>query len=130
MSSISGTSSSPIAAASGTQQNHRAHRRQEFTNALKSLGVDDKKAADIQKQIDDALKSARASGGASSRQAVKSTIDSILQKNGVDPQKLQDAIRAQHQGGGHTNDGDGDDHPTSAATPSASAAAASVDLTA
>lgn len=130
MSSISGTSSSPIVAASSTQQAHRGHRREEFTSALKSLGVDDNKASDLQKQIDEALKSARSSGGASSRQNFKSVVDSVLQKNGIDPQKLQQAIRAQHQSGGHANDGDGDDQPTQAATPSAPAAAASVDLTA
>lgn len=106
-----GTSSPSLAAASvSSQQTRRQHHRAEFTKALADQGVSSDKAADIQKQIDAALKSARASGG--TRQSAQDTINQILKSNGVDPAKLQASIKAQRQGG---NDGDTDDRAGQAA---------------
>ncbi|MFA6046950.1 MAG: hypothetical protein WC718_18350 [Phycisphaerales bacterium] len=113
MSSISSASATLGAApTSGSHQANRQHHRQEFTQALSEQGVSSDKAAQIQKQIDDALKSARSSGG--SRQQSQAAIESILKQNGFDPAKLRTSIKAQHQSQGgpaetHANDGDGDD---------------------
>jgi hypothetical protein len=86
--------------ASGKTHAHHGHRgpggaqfKQAFTNAAESAGLDASKANDVQNQIDEALKNAKANGA--SRDSVQSTIDNILKNNGVDVDKFHEALKSE-----------------------------------
>jgi hypothetical protein len=70
--------------------------------------------SDIESQIQTAVQNARSSGSGNGndRDAVKSAVDAVLQNNGVDLTKFQDAMKSAHashrHGGKHGKDGDGD----------------------
>ena len=104
ISSINSGTAQALSSATCAQQAHHHHRHgggKEVASALQSLGIDTTKAADIQKQIDAAVKAA--------------------QQNGIDPLKFEAAIRSQHKSHqqvanpGATapdSDGDNDQSPT------------------
>ena len=136
MSSISaGTSGYPFqanqfqvgaAGAGATQHGHHHHgsgaMRQAFARAAEEAGVDPSKVADLQKQIDQAVQQARQNGGSGDpRTAIQNAINGVLQKNGIDSTKFDDAMKAEFQkmaaqrkGSRGGPDGDADDAPPSA----------------
>ena len=129
ISSINSGTAQALGSATGAQQAHHHHRHgggKEVASALQSLGIDTTKAADIQKQIDAAVKAAQQNGasatsGSDPRAAIKDAIDGALKQNGIDPLKFEAAIRSQHKSHqqvanpGATapdSDGDNDQSPT------------------
>jgi hypothetical protein len=125
MASISdSTTSASFAPAQGTERAHRSHggkhAKQAFANAAKELGLSDQQTADLQTQIDDALKSS----GTKDPKQFKAIADKVLKKNGVDAEKFDQAIKAQFEqqraarkGQRPVNDHDADDGARSVKTP-------------
>ena len=69
---------------------------QRLASALKSLGVDDATSANVLKQVDEALSAlqSESSSGRPSREAVQSAVSDILEANGIDSAKVEEAIGA------------------------------------
>lgn len=102
MSSISnlggGSQAALIQQLKSGQQGRHDRFGQDFVDAAKALGIDSTKAQDVQKQITDALTDLKnqSNGQRPDAKTVRSTIDGILQKNGIDPAAIQKQIRSQH----------------------------------
>lgn len=90
--------------ANGNGQQPRA----DFAAALTAAGADPNKVSDIQSQIRDAIQQARQNGGGDDREAVKSAVNAVLQKNGVDPAKFEEALKSQHAHRSHRRPAAGD----------------------
>lgn len=101
MSSISGISSNSFTAALRPRQDDD-QRRAAFDQALISAGADQSKLADIHEQIEKAIASASSNAAARpDRKSVENAVNSVLQANGIDVQKFQEALKAtrpQHRG--------------------------------
>ncbi|QDV65997.1 hypothetical protein Pan14r_36760 [Crateriforma conspicua] len=67
-----------------------------MSDALQSVGVDQSTASDVLQQIDDAISEIQSgqSSGRADRQAVQTAIDEVLESNGIDSSKVEEAIRA------------------------------------
>ena len=100
MSSVSGfgsvTSAQFLQQMRAGQSGQADRMTQAFNTALQAMGVDSTKAASITKQIQPAVQDAAKSSGGSSdpRAAVQQAIDSVLKKNGVDPQQFKTQFQA------------------------------------
>lgn len=86
------------------QHAHRGHRhpggpdfKAAFSAAAQAVGVDASKVDDLQKQIDDAVKTARKNSttGTDTRQAVRDAVDGVLKANNIDPAKFHEAMKTQ-----------------------------------
>jgi len=84
--------------------------------ALKTAGVDDSKVSGLMDEVQKAIDKVKSAGGTGNqRDAIKQAVDGVLKDNGVDIQKFQAAMKAQHHHGHHRvkgsgqNDHDGDD---------------------
>ncbi|MGB7329588.1 MAG: hypothetical protein WBD31_32235 [Rubripirellula sp.] len=70
--------------------------KEQLSSALQSIGVDDSTAASVLEQIDVAISAlnTETSSGRASRDAVRSTIEEVLETNGIDSAEVDEAIQA------------------------------------
>lgn len=94
--------------ASGTQSvdpqpyTHDSRFHGAFAKAALAAGVDPSKVRDLQKQVRQAIHDARKTAApGEQRQAVQDAVANVLQQNGVDVARFQEALRAQLQKGPH-----------------------------
>ena len=90
----------------GVHHGHRHHagfNSSTFKSALQQVTGSADTANSVEQQIQSAVQQALQSGG--SPDAVKSAVDGVLQKNGIDPQALESALsQAREANAGHDND--------------------------
>lgn len=70
--------------------------KEHLSAALQSIGVDESTSADVLTQIDEAISmlESESSSGTVSRDVIRSTIDGVLEANGIDRAEVGEAIRA------------------------------------
>ncbi|MDA8745804.1 hypothetical protein N9N28_14320 [Rubripirellula amarantea] len=73
---------------------------EQLSSALQSIGVDESTTADILAQVDEAIAALKSesTSGVTSRPAMKSVIDDVLEANGIDPSEVEEAIQASGAG--------------------------------
>jgi Clp amino terminal domain, pathogenicity island component len=93
--------SSQASASTTRSQGQRPPRGEaQLSSALNSIGVDDSTAANVLAQVDDAISTLKSasSSGTTGREAIKSVIDDVLQANGIDSAKVEEAIQTNSLG--------------------------------
>tara|TARA_R110002049_G_scaffold4601_5_gene32413 strand:- start:589108 stop:589737 length:630 start_codon:yes stop_codon:yes gene_type:complete len=89
-----------------TNQSSSAHRRpqgpapkegkEQLSAALQSIGVDEATKANVLTQIDEAISvlESESSSGTITRDAIRSTINDVLESNGIDETEVNEAIQS------------------------------------
>ncbi|QDS97867.1 hypothetical protein [Adhaeretor mobilis] len=74
--------------------------KQQLSNALQSISVDESTTTDVLSQIDEAISAleSESSSGSASRESVQSAIDNVLEANGIDTAEVGKAIQASGTG--------------------------------
>ncbi|TWU59229.1 hypothetical protein Poly51_20150 [Rubripirellula tenax] len=96
---ISNSTSSYASQSSNSQsrpQGPRPGGKEQLSSALQSIGVDDSTAASVLEQIDAAISAlnSESSSGSSSRNAIRSVVDEVLEANGIDSAEVGEAIQS------------------------------------
>ena len=103
---ISSSTASYASQASSSQtrpQNHsilgpppKGGGKERLSSALETIGVDDSTAASVLNQIDEAIAvlESESSSGSSSHSQIRTTIEGVLEANGIDAGAVEEAIQA------------------------------------
>ena len=77
-----------------------ARRQADFEAAATDAGADPTKLAELEQQIQQAIQTAQQNGDTSTdqRAAIQEAVRNVLQQNGVDPAKFEEAMKSQQAG--------------------------------
>tara|TARA_R110002073_G_scaffold73085_14_gene178844 strand:+ start:10844 stop:11545 length:702 start_codon:yes stop_codon:yes gene_type:complete len=93
---ISASASSFSGQASATSrpaQGPPPKKQEALAAALTAVGVDDSTASSVLSQVEEAVEEVKSSSASTSETAIRSAVDSVLEANGIDSEKVGEAIR-------------------------------------
>ncbi|WP_052031435.1 hypothetical protein [Novipirellula maiorica] len=103
ISSSASSFSGQASAAGRPAQGPPAKKQEQLAAALTAVGVDDATASSVLSQVEEAVeevKSTSASGsGSTNETAIRSAVDSVLEANGIDADKVDEAIKGNRPSG-------------------------------